>query len=106
MLTKEEREAIRKSIKQAVDSCEDYQTSTEVFGVWGDVALRDAPRLLEALDKAEQELERLREVIARLYKVVNLASLTECDHRCLTKETQHQLFSLLSDARAVMEQLK
>ncbi len=106
MLSKKERDAIRESIKQAVDSCRDCQTSTEVFGVWGDVALRDAPRLLDALDKAEQELERLREVIARLYKVVNLASLTECDHKCLTKETQHQLFALLNEARAVMGQLK
>lgn len=106
MLTKEERDAIRKSIRQAVDSCEDYQTSTEVFGVWGDVALRDAPRLLDALDKADQEIERLREVVARLYKVVNLASLTECDHKCLTKETQHQLFALLGEARAAMGQLK
>lgn len=106
MLTKEERDAIRKSIKQAVDSCKDCQTSAEIFGAWGDVALRDAPRLLDALDSAEQEMEHLREVIARLYKVVNLASLTECDHKCLTKETQHQLFALLTDARAVMEQIK
>jgi hypothetical protein len=106
MLSKEERDAIRKSINQAVDSCKDCQNSTEVFGVWGDVALRDAPRLLDALDKAEQEMERLREVIARLYKVVNLASLTECDHRCLTRETQHQLFALLSEALAVMGQSK
>lgn len=106
MLTKEERNTIRKSIKQAVDSCKDYQTTTEVFGVWGDVALRDAPRLLDALDRAEQEMERLREVVARLYKVVNLASLTECDHKCLTKETQHQLFALLTEARTVMEQVE
>lgn len=106
MLTKKERDAIREAINQAVDSCRDCQTSTEVFGVWGDVALRDAPRLLDALDKADQEIERLREVVARLYKVVNLASLTECDHKCLTRETQHQLFALLSEARAVMGQLK
>jgi hypothetical protein len=106
MLTKEERDAIRESINQAIDSCKDCETSTEVFGVWGDVALRDAPRLLDALDVAEQEIERLREIVARLYKVVNLASLTECDHKCLTKETQNQLFTLLTEARAVMGQLK
>jgi hypothetical protein len=106
VLSKDERDAIRKTIAQALGSCQDYQSSTEVFGVWGDLALRDAPRLLEALDKAEQEMERLREIIARLYKVVNLASLTECDHKCLTKETQHQLFALLTEARAVMGQLK
>ena len=106
MLTKKERDTIKQSINQAVDSCKDCQTSTEVFGVWGDIALRDAPRLLDALDEADQEIERLREVIARLYKVVNLASLTECDHKCLTKETQYQLFALLSEARAVMSQSK
>ena len=106
MLTKKERDAIRESINHAVESCRDCQTSTEVFGVWGDIALRDAPRLLDALERADQEIEHLREVIARLYKVVNLASLTECDHKCLTRETQHQLFALLNEARAVMGQLK
>lgn len=106
MLSKKERDAIRESVKQAVDSCRDCETTTEVFGVWGDVALRDAPRLLDALDQADGEIERLREIVARLYKVVNLASLTECDHKCLTKETQHQLFTLLSEARAVMGQSK
>jgi hypothetical protein len=106
MLSKKERDTIRDTINQAIDSCRDCQTSTEVFGVWGDVALRDAPRLLDALDNADQEIVRLREIIARLYKVVNLASLTECDHKCLTKETQHQLFALLSEARAAMGQLK
>ena len=106
MLSKEERDAIRKTIAEALSSCQNYQSSTEVFGVWGDVALRDAPRLLDTLDDAEREIEHLREVIARLYKVVNLASLTECDHKCLTKETQHQLFALLTEARAAMGPVK
>lgn len=103
MLSKEERERIRQCIEQAASADHAYDTSTEVFGVWGDVALRDAPRLLSALDEAAGEIERLRALIAKLHKVVNLVSLHECDHCCLNRETKNELLTLLAETHALIK---
>ncbi len=103
MLSKQERERIRQCIDQAASSDYAYETSTEVFGVWGDVALRDAPRLLSALDDAADEIERLRALIARLHKVVNLVSLNECHQHCLNRETKNELLTLLTETQALMK---
>lgn len=103
MLSKQERERIRQCIEQAASSDHAYDTSTEVFGVWGDVALRDAPRLLSALDEAADEIERLRALIARLHKVVNLVSLNECNHCCLNRETKNELLTLLTETHVLMK---
>ena len=103
MLSKQERERIRQCIEQAASSDHALDTTTEVFGVWGDVALRDAPRLLSALDEAADEISRLRSLIGRLHKVVNLVSLNECDHCCLNRETQNELLTLLRETHALIK---
>ena len=103
MLSKQEREQIRQNIEQATSSYQSYDTSAEVFGAWGDIALRDAPRLLNALNEAADEIERLRELMARLHKVVNLVSLNECNHCCLNRQTQNELLTLLTQTRAVIK---
>jgi hypothetical protein len=48
----------------------------------------------------EAENAHLRTLIRKLYKVVNLATLTKCDHQCFTAETKNNLFSLLAEAHA------
>lgn len=103
MLTARERHEIRKCIEKAEHLRTEGQTTAEVCSLWGDVAQRDVPRLLKALDEAEAEIDQLSALVNKLYKIVNLATLTECDHRCLTKETQGQIFALLNEARAVIE---
>jgi hypothetical protein len=103
MLTRQERKEIRHRIERAAQSAHEAKTSTEVFGAWGDVALRDAPRLLDALDKADDEIDHLRTLVGKLFKIVNLASRTECDHRCLTRETQGELFHLIAKTKTVLE---
>ncbi|MFQ5755302.1 MAG: hypothetical protein ACE5H7_04315 [Acidiferrobacterales bacterium] len=103
MLTRQERKEIRRRIEKAAQAAHEAKTSTGVFGAWGNVALRDAPCLLDALDKADDEIDHLRRLVGKLFKIVNLASLTECDHRCLTKETQGELFHLIAEAKTVLE---
>jgi hypothetical protein len=49
---------------------------------------------------------RLKVLVGKLYKIVNLASLTKCDHKCFTKKTQRHLLALLEESRAVVEQRK
>jgi hypothetical protein len=103
MLTRQERGEIRHRIERAARSTSKHKTSAEVLGTLGDVASRDAPRLLDALDKTDDEIDQLRRLVGKLFKIVNLASLTECDHRCLTKETQGELFHLIAEAKTVLE---
>ena len=103
MLTRQERAAISHRVERAARSTSKHKTSAELFGAWRDVALRDTPRLLDALDKADDEIHHLRRLVGKLFKIVNLASLTECDHRCLTKETQGELFHLIAEAKTVLE---
>ncbi len=106
MLTKQEREQIRHGIENAASYSDDDSETADALRAWGKVAVRDAPRLLGALENAEDEIVRLKVLVGKLYKIVNLASLTKCDHKCFTKETQGHLLDLLDGARAVVEQRK
>ncbi len=58
--------------------------------------------LLAALENAEEEIARLKVLVGKLHKIVNLASFTKCDHKCFTKKTQSHLLALLEEARAVV----
>ena len=106
MLTKQEREQIRHGIENAASYSDDDSPTADALRAWGKVAVRDAPRLLAALENAEEDIEYLRALVEKLYKIVNLASLTKCDHKCLTKKTQSHLLALLEESRAVVEQRK
>ena len=104
MLTKHEREELRTYIVKA--ACYEDGAPEYVFGAGSRFSLHDVSRLLDDLDKAEQEIERLTVLVGKLYKIVNSASLTKCDHKCFTKKTQRHLLALLEEARAVVEQRK
>ena len=106
MLTQREQEEIRHGIENSASYSDDDSPTADALRAWGKVAVRDAPRLLAALQNAEEEIARLKVLVGKLYKIVNLASLTKCDHKCFTKETQGHLLALLEEARAVVEQRK
>ena len=106
MLTQQEREQIRHGIENSVKYSDDDSPTADALRAWGKVAVRDAPRLLTALENAEEDIEHLRALVGKLYKIVNLASLTKCDHKCFTKETQGHLLALLQESRAVVERGK
>ncbi len=106
MLTQQEREQIRHGIENAASYSDDDSETADALRARGKVAVRDAPRLLAALQNAEEEIARLKVLVGKLYKIVNLASLTKCDHKCFTKETQVHLLALLQEACAVVEQRK
>lgn len=101
MITRQQREEIRRCITDAAESVGSVPTC--VFGGGRKFSLHDVPRLLDDLDKAEEENERLRVLVGKLHKVVNLASLTNCDHKCFTKETKNHLLTLLEESRTVVE---
>ncbi len=103
MLTQQEREQIRQGIEKAASYSDDDSETADALRAWGKVAVRDAPRLLAVLENAEEEIARLKVLVGKLYKIVNLASLTKCDHKCFTKETQNHLLALLEESRAVVE---
>ncbi len=103
MLTQQEREQIRHGIENAATYGDGDGPTADALRAWGKVAVRDAPRLLAALENAEEDIEHLRALVGKLYKIVNLASLTKCDHKCLTKETQSHLLALLQESGAVVE---
>ena len=104
MITKHEREELRTYIVKAAS----YEDSAPayVFGAGSRFSLHDVSRLLDDLDETEQEIERLKVLVGKLYKIVNLASLTNCDHKCFTKKTQRHLLALLEESRAVAERGK
>jgi len=105
MLTQQEREEIKMSI--AVNTAQYGDGApANVFSSGSKFSLHDVSRLLDDLDKTEQEVERLKVLVGKLYKIVNLASLTKCDHKCFTKKTQRHLLALLEESRAVVEQRK
>ncbi len=106
MLTQQEREEIRQGIKRAAQLSDRDSAPAYVFAAGSKFSLHDVSRLLDDLDRTEQEVERLKVLVGKLYKIVNLASLTKCDHKCFTKETQSHLLALLEEARAVVEQRK
>ena len=102
MLPQQEREKIRHGIEKAASYSDDDSPTADALRAWGKVAVRDAPRLLAALENAEEEIARSRVLVGKLYRIVNLASLTKCDHKCFTKKTQSHLPALLEEARAVV----
>ena len=106
MLTQQEREEIRHAIEHAASYNDDDSPTADALRAWGKVAVRDAPRLLAALENAEEEIAQLKVLVGKLYKIVNLASLTKCDHKCFTKKTQRHLLALLEESRTVVEQRK
>lgn len=101
MLTREERDDLRTCIVKAARHGD--SAPANVFGSASKFSLRDVSRLLDALDRAEKEITRLRYLTGRLYKIVHLGTLVECDHKCLTKETKGQLLTLLAEAEAALE---
>lgn len=104
MLSRQERADIRKCIGKAAKYGKGYVTAREALGTLDEIALIDTPRLLDALDQAQDDIHRLKSLVEKLYKIVNLASLTDCDHRCFTTQTREQLFATLAQARAVTTQ--
>ena len=56
MLTKREREEISQGIERAAELSDGDGPTADVLRAWSKVAFRHAPRLLCALDKAEEEI--------------------------------------------------
>ena len=102
MLPQQEREEIRHGIENSASYSDDDSPTADVLRAWGKVTLRDAPRLLAALENAEEEIARSRILVGKLYRIVNLASRAKCDHNCFTMKTQSHLPALLEEARAVV----
>ena len=103
MLTQQEREEIRHGIENAARYSDGDSPTADALRAWGKVAVRDAPRLLAALEDAEKEIVRLKALVGKLYSIVNLESLTKCYRKCMTKKTQRHLLALLEEAGAVVE---
>ncbi len=103
MLTQQEREEIRHGIENAASYSDGDGPTADALRAWGKVAVRDAPRLLAALENVEEEIARLKVLVGKLYRIVDLASHTKCDHKCFTKKTQRHLLPLLEEAHAVVE---
>lgn len=103
MLTQQEREEIRHGIENAARYSDGDSPTADALRAWGKVAVRYAPRLLVALENAEEEIARLKVLVGKLYRIVNLESLTNCYHKCFTKKTQRHLLALLEEAGAVVE---
>lgn len=106
MLTRQERSDIRKCIAKAERYGKGCVQSRNALGTLDEIALVDTPHLLDALDNAEAEIRQLRDLLGKLYKIVNMASHTNCDHRCFTRETRAHLFATLAAARLVTAQTK
>jgi hypothetical protein len=100
MLSKQERNELRTSI---VDAAKHDEASASVFGSGSKFSLNHVSHLLDALDHAEVEIKRLQCLVGKLYKIVHLGTLFECDHKCLTKECKGELLTLLAEAEAVVE---
>lgn len=100
MLTKHEREKIRASLVEMTRHIGNTRSPDQVPTGQKRLTPHQIWQLLNALDYAETENARLRTLIRRLYKTVNLASLTKCDHQCFTPEIKANLFSLLAEAHA------
>ncbi len=103
MLTQQEREEIRHGIENAARYTDGDDPTADALRAWGKVAVRDAPRLLAALEDAEKEIVWLNALVSKLYGIVDSVSVTRCDHKCLTKKTGRHLLPLLEEARAVVE---
>ena len=103
MLTQQEREEIRHGIENAARYSDGDSPTADALRAWGKVAVRDAPSLLAALENAEERIARLKILVGKLYGIVDLVSLTKCDHKCITRKTGRHLLALLEEARAVVE---
>lgn len=101
MLNKQDRKEIRKSIAKAADFGD--SAPANVFGAGSKFTLDHVRQLLDTLDRSDEEIKRLKLLVERLYKIVSLGTMIECDHRCLTKESQYQLLGLLDEAEAVLK---
>lgn len=106
MLTKQEREKIRESILETAKYGESYRNPVAVPGGMKRLSPQQMWQLLNTVDNAEQEIKQLRALIRKLYKIVNLVSLTKCGHQCFTTETRDNLFALLAEAHAVSAQVQ
>ena len=103
MLTQQEREEIRHGIENAARYGDGDGPTADALRAWGKVAVRDAPRLLAALEDAEKEIVWLNALVSKLYGLVDSVSVTRCEHKCLTKKTGRHFLPLLEEARAVVE---
>jgi hypothetical protein len=101
MLDKQDRKEIRKSIAKAANLGD--SAPANVFGAGSKFTLNHVRQLLDAADRSDEEIKRLKVLVEKLYKIVHLGTMIECDHRCLTKESQNQLLGLLSEAEAVLK---
>ncbi len=103
MLTRQERGRIRESIVETGRCGKSYRNPIVVPGGRKRLTPHETWQLLNTVDNAEKEIERLRGLVKRLYKIVNLETRIESDHKCLTRKTNGQLLTLLAEARAVVE---
>ncbi len=101
MLNKQDRREIRKSIANAANLGD--SAPANVFGAGSKFSLDHVSQLLDKVDRSDQEIKRLKALVERLYNIVSLGTMIECDHRCLTKESQNQLLGLLGEAEAVLK---
>ena len=101
MLNKQDRKEIRKSIANAANLGD--SAPVNVFGAGSKFTLDHVSQLLDAADRSDEEIKRLKVLIEKLYKIVSLGTMIECGHRCLTKKSQNQLLGLLGEAEAVLK---
>lgn len=101
MLNKQDRNEIKMSIAKAANLGD--SAPANVFGAGSKFTLDHVSQLLDAADRSDEEIKRLKVLVEKLYKIVSLGTMIECDHRCLTKESQNQLLGLLAEAEAVLK---
>lgn len=101
MLNKQDRKEIRMRIANAANLGD--SAPANVFGAGSKLTLDHVCQLLDAVDRSDEETKRLKMLVQKLYKIVNLGTMIECDHRCLTKESRSQLLGLLNEAEAVLK---
>ena len=101
MLNKQDRKEIRKSIANAADFGD--SAPANVFGAGSKFTLDHVCQLLDIVDRSDEEIKRLKVLVEKLYKIVSLGTMVECDHRCLTKKSQNQLLGLLGEVEAVLK---
>lgn len=100
MLTKHEREKIRASLVEMTRGGGSNRSPVVVPGGQKRLTPHQIWQLLNGVDNAEAEIAHLQTLIRKLYKIVNLATVTTCDHKCFTTDTRDNLFALLAEAHA------
>ncbi|MDH3671912.1 MAG: hypothetical protein OES46_12220 [Gammaproteobacteria bacterium] len=101
MLNKRDRKELKKGIANAANLGD--SAPVNVFGAGSKFTLDHVYQLLDTMDRSDEEIKRLRVLVEKLYKIVSLGTMIECDHRCLTKESQNSLLGLLDEAEAVLK---